>query len=249
MRAVAAPRELRRPPITEALIDFRILPAAPISKESLHPLVAEVRHEFPDVEERHDIQAEFRVENGRVVPPEARQIFQGVKLSKEGGRRQVQFRTDGFTFNNVGEYIGGDALIEETLALWSRYATLAKATRVTRLAMRSINTLSLPWRPGDAFERFLEAAAELPEPGPQSVSEFLRRVVAHDLLGPKAVVTQKFRIDPTQTFKLTIDVDVFFEEEIGTEPSELRPRLDTLRDVKNRSFFTLLTEEAVKLYL
>src|SRR5688572_9543419 len=117
MRAVAAPRELRRPPITEALIDFRILPAAPISKESLHPLVAEVRHEFPDVQERHDIQAEFRVENGRVVPPEARQIFQGVKLSKEGGRRQVQFRTDGFTFNNVGEYIGGDALIEETLAL------------------------------------------------------------------------------------------------------------------------------------
>ena len=251
MRRVAEPRQLRNPPITEALIDFRVLLSAPVSKEVLHPLVIALQPDFPDVQERHDIEAQFRVENGRMVPPEARQIFQGVKLSKEGGRRQVQFRNDGFTFNNVGEYIGGDALIEETLALWERYVAVAKPERVTRLAMRYINTLpDLPWRVGDPFGRYLKAAAELPEPGPQSVSEFLSRVVARDPLGPTAIVTQKFipAAESAHPFQLTIDVDVFFVQEINTDAAELRPMLAILRDVKNRSFFSLLTDEAVMLY-
>ncbi len=249
--AVAAPRELRKPPITEALIDFRVLLSTPVSREALQPLVTALQPEFPDVQEQHDIQAEFRVEQGRVVPPETRQIFQGIKLSKDGGRRQVQFRTDGFTFNNVGKYIGGDGLIEETLALWPRYVAVARPERVNRLAMRDINTLpDLPWREGDPFDRFLNAAAELPEPGPQAVSEFLSRVVAHDPLGATAIVTQRFApgTDGVHPFQLMIDVDVFFAKEIGTDPAELRQMLTILRGVKNRSFFSVLTDEAVMLY-
>jgi uncharacterized protein (TIGR04255 family) len=248
---VAAPRQLRTPPIIEALIDFRVLLSAPISKDSLRPLIEEVRQEFPEVHEQQHFEAAFRVEDGRMVPPEAREIFQGVRLTKNDGNRQVQFRTDGFTFNNVGQYIGGDALIAEALALWPRYVAVARPDKVTRLAMRYINRLmDLPWRQGDPFGRFLGAAAELPEPGPQAVTEFLSRTVAHDARGPTAIVTQNFGPgpDPQHPFQITLDVDVFVQELLPTEPAELRPKLDTLRDVKNRAFFSLLTEEAVKLY-
>src|SRR5262245_39580507 len=248
---MATPQPLRNPPIVEALIDLRILTATAVSKESLLPLVADLKETMPGLQQKVKVEANFRVEAGRMVPPEAKQIFQGVKVATSDGRRQAQFRTDGFTFNNVGPYIGGDALIRESLELWDRYSAVVKPQSVTRIAMRYINKLALPWQAGDPFTRFLKAVPELPEPGPQSVSMFASRVVAHDPLGATAVVAQKMDpvTPPAEHPTLTIDCDVFMEKELPIDAAALRPLLEVLRDVKNRCFFSLLDDEAVKLYL
>ena len=92
----------------------------------------------------------------------------------------MQFRTDGFTFNNVGlgKYMGGEALLTEALRLWSRYAEVVKPSAVIRVALRYLNRLNLPMRKGDEFAVYLTKPPELPA-ARLKISNFLSRIVAH----------------------------------------------------------------------
>lgn len=90
-----------------------------------------------------------------------------------------------------------------------------------------------------------------PMPGPQSVSEFLTRVVAIDRpLDAIAVTTQKLEgpSAPSEGISITFDIDVFRQGEFGVSGDELTPILQRLRGLKNTIFFSLLTEEAVELF-
>ena len=49
--------------------------------------------------------------------------------------------------------------------------------------------------------------------------------------------------------EVVVDVDVFFVQELDPSIDNLRGFLEILRSVKNRTFFALLTQEAVKLWL
>jgi uncharacterized protein (TIGR04255 family) len=248
---MAEPRNLARPPITEALVDLRILGDPAIDASRLQPLRETLADTFPKVEEKRLFRSEFRVEEGKILPPESTDMgFQGLWFASDDGSRIAQFRTDGFTFNNVGlgRYIGGSDLIDESLRLWSLYAGITRPSAVVRLALRYLNRLDLPLGDGDEFSQFLTAPPELPVPAPQRVSSFVSRVVAQDDSGASAIVTQKLDT-PASPVPLIVDVDVFFSLELEPRPDHLRRFLGMLRALKNRCFFALLTEEAVKLYL
>ena len=244
---MALPRELKSPPIVEALVDIRAAVSAP--QEAFESLGRELHAEYPKADPRRGVVAELRVEQGKLIPPTARDMgFQGVWLHREDGTAIVQFRPDGFTFNNVGSYMGGETLITEAVRLWSKFAAQVQPTAVTRVALRYINQLRLPFRPGDEFSRFLTAAPLTPEGAPQSVSEFLSRVVAHDEAdtGATVITTQQLTIPEPNAPLVVIDVDAFRQGQFSTDTEELRPILDSLRVLKNRAFFALLTDGAVE---
>lgn len=246
---MATPRELERPPITEALVDIRLVSEQPIDLARLAPLREEFRDTFPNVDERRWLQGEFRYEAGKLLPATTRDRFHGLWLKTADESRIVQFRTDGFTFNNVGlgRYVGGDVLLSEALRLWSRYAEVVSPSGVIRVALRYLNRLDLPLRAGDEFTKYLTSPPQLPEGAPQLVSNFLSRIVAHDGTGATAIVTQKLDAGK-EPIPVVIDLDVSFAQEIAPTTDALRPYFDTLRDLKNRTFFSLITEETVKLY-
>jgi uncharacterized protein (TIGR04255 family) len=246
---MAAPSVLSRPPISEALVDIRAAVDQP--REVFEALARDLSSEgFSKVEARRSIRAEMRVRDGKLLPlKETLTEFEGLRVTNPEGTLMVQFRPDGFTFNNLKAYIGGDRLIAESLRLWSKFVERAHPALVQRIAFRYINRLELPLRTGDQFRRYLTAPPELPEGAPQSVSEFLSRVVGHDLpTESTAVVTQRLTFAETGTPVVVIDVDVYKVGRFPVDPGELRPLLDSLRVLRNRTFFSLLTEEAVSLY-
>ena len=53
--------------------------------------------------------------------------------------------------------MGGEALLDEALRLWTRYAEIVHPAAVTRLALRYLNRLDLPFKDGDEFQKFLVA--------------------------------------------------------------------------------------------
>jgi uncharacterized protein (TIGR04255 family) len=145
--------------------------------------------------------------------------------------------------------MGGDQLLGEALRLWTHFVNRMEPRVVTRIALRYINQLALPLKQGDEFQRFLTAPPEMPVGAPQTLSEFLSRVVAHDDASEATVVVKQQLNAPRPGAPLvTIDVDVFRVGEFSTDPLELRRALEILRSLKNLTFFSLLTEEAVKLY-
>jgi uncharacterized protein (TIGR04255 family) len=144
--------------------------------------------------------------------------------------------------------MGGDAIINDALRYWTRYLAVVKPLVVTRVALRYINRLDLPLRTGEEFSAYLQSPPDLPDGAPQSVSSFLSRIVAIDDSGAQTIVTQKLDASGGETTPLIIDLDVFFAREIAPEADNIRPYLDTLRRIKNRTFFALLTEKTAKLY-
>lgn len=235
-------------------MDFRILAKSAVDPDHLRRLAAELRPDFPKAEEKRQFKAEFRVEHGKLVPPVHEDLgFQGVWVKNEDDTLVAQLRIDGFTLNNIGlgAYVGGERLIDDSLRLWARYADAVQPAAVVRLALRYLNRLELPLAEGEEFSRFLTTRVELPPGAPQMVSKFVNRVVSHDeATGAVAIVTQK--LDTPESFTkgvpLIVDVDVAFERGLSTAPAALRDKLVVLRDLKNRCFFALLTDEAVKIY-
>lgn len=245
---MANQRRLAAPPIAEALVDFRTTVTEPQS--SFEALAQELQSRYPVVKPRRAIRAELKVENGKLIPPTALDLgFQGLMLFNRDETTAVQFRPDGYTYNCLKAYIGGDRLLEEALNLWSIFSARMRPRVVTRVALRYINRLELPFRPGDDFSRYLTAAPVVPEGAPQNVSEFLARVVAHDDNTEAVVITtQQLTVPQPNSPLVVIDVDTFRGGEFSTEADDLRVILEQLRELKNRTFFSLLTEEAIRLY-
>ena len=247
---MAQPRHLTRPPIKEALIDIRVAPDTPVTSERLAPLRSALADRYPVVDERQNIQAELRVEGGKLMP-RSQSAFGGIWFKTADDQQIAQFRPDGFTLNQVMTYVDGGVLVDEALRLWELYKSVAGQLVVTRLAMRYINELQLPYRPEDDFRRFLTEPARLPEDGsPQQFSSYLTRVVAHE--GPDVIVVTQSLDSPGDDkgrVKVVVDLDVATTEDLSADHSVLMSALLRLRTLKNRVFFSLLTEEAVELFL
>lgn len=250
MAELATPRELSKPPITEALVDIRAAVTAPVT--AYEALTSELKGRYPNVEQRQGIWAQFKIEGGKVRTENKDMGFQGTQLRSADGNALVQFRPDGFTFNNLNAYMGGDRLITEALALWEMFAAQTHPELVSRVALRYINQLKVPLRQGDEFSRFLTAAPPTPEGAPQTVSEFLTRIVSHpdNDSALNVIVTQKFTpSDPETEPMLVLDIDAFRALDCSPDPTSLRVTLDELRRLKNLTFFAHLTDEAVESYV
>ena len=144
--------------------------------------------------------------------------------------------------------MGGDQLLAEALRLWGLYAAITRPTSVSRVSLRYINRLDLPLSHGQDFEIFLRSPPELPADAPQMVSRFLSRVTASDEnSSATAIVTQKLD-RPAMPVPVIIDIDAFWGEDSDPGEAILHRILMSLRALKNRCFFALLTDDAVKLY-
>jgi uncharacterized protein (TIGR04255 family) len=246
---MARRRPLARPPIKEALVDFRVASDPPIEPGRLQALRNVVVADYPQVDERRSFSAEIRFDGEKLSPATRDLGFHGLFFKSEDGHRLAQFRRDGFTLNQLAAYSNADNLIREALRLWELYRDSSQPLAITRIALRYINALRLPLLRADDFSRFLTAAPTMPPSTPQALSSFLTRVVAHD--DPDVViVTQK--LDPVaddRTLPFTLDIDAFRAADgLPLESAALLRILERLRELKNRIFFEFLTDEAVELY-
>ena len=244
---MAQPRTLRHPPIVEALVDLRA--SVPGDPKMFNALADELKDEFPTREQRQDLRSTIEVKNGKLVPPRVDPpAFGGVRIANADQTIYVQFRPDGFTLNNLKVYMGGGQLIDKTLKHWELLVERAKPEIVSRVALRYINRLELPFEIGNEFTRYLTAPPELPTGAPQRVSRFLSRVVGHDdRRQATAVVIQQLGQQKGKPV-VAVDIDVYRTENFPVDSVALREVLDSLRMLKNETFFSLLTDETVSFY-
>ena len=214
-------------------------------------LADELTDEFPTKEQQRNFEAKIEIKDGKLVSPHVdSSAFGGMRLANADQTIYVQFRPDGFTLNNMKIYMGGDQLIDEALRLWAFLVDRARPESVSCVALRYINRLELPLTHGDEFTKYLTAPPDLPKGAPQLVSEFISRVVGHDAQrqATTVVIQQLKRDQAGPSVAITVDVDVFRMGHFPVEVAALREVLGSLRALKNETFFSLLTDETVRLY-
>jgi len=251
---MAQVRQLAHAPIVEALVDIKVQPAEGTTVESLEKTLSS--RNFGYYIKGPVLRGQFGfVINPQDMPP-TQQILNsativGVRMHSADERYVAQFTTQGFTLSRLEPYESWEALVGETMRIWSEFRACVNPAYIHRVATRFINNLRLPLKVGERFEQYLTGLPNMPAAFPQTVSSFLQRFVIYDEpSGATAVLTQALEAFPTEPpVGVILDIDVFRESRFSVEGSAAWDYLAKLRILKNRFFFGALTEKAVELYL
>lgn len=246
---MAIPRHLDNAPIREGLINLQF---EPVSLEAVEGFSKGIASSYGNVLDIWNHAFELQV--GQAAPTRNERSAHGRRFDnpKNGPPHVVLAQRNSFTYSRLQPYGDWDDLRGAARPLWDKFVAAARPSRVTRVAVRYINSMVLPLQPGEDFSKYLTASPQIPAALPQEVSGFLQRVVTRDALGNLAVVTQAFEGAQTagsSDITVIMDIDVFRNTQLKPEADEIWGILDSLRDFKNRIFFEHLTEAAVELFV
>jgi uncharacterized protein (TIGR04255 family) len=245
--AMASVRHLRKAPITEAIVDFRIMPSGDFQPDSLLRASALVGPDYPKMHRPQAKEARVDFREGTAAASVRDLGFTGLWLQSQDEKTVAQFRPDGFTLNRLKPYTTWEQISAEALRLWAVYVDLTKPQTVTRLALRYINHLNLPGPVADLAPYIVEAP-RLPGTTPGIITTFSSHLALEYPEGQmKANVLRVLETSIETTGpSLLFDIDVYRPGPIDPRGDVLREALLGLRDYKNRIFFEGLTERFVR---
>lgn len=243
---MATIRHLSRPPITEALVDFRVSLPGAFKPESFAGVHEKIKDRYPSVDEMRRFEAQIQLEIGKSVSAQQETSgLMGYRFQSSDGRDVAQFRADGFTYNRLEPYTSWDVVRPEALRLWQLFVETTQTTKVDRLALRYINRLNLP--PRGNLEDHLEVTPPVFVGAPRLLGDFLLRVSSYDPdTGDRANVTSALQLAGGST--LILDLDVSNTGGVGVSIKEIDPVLDRLHTMKNEIFFGTITEQTAERY-
>lgn len=241
---------LKKAPITEALIDLRVRLPEGSTLETLGAFRDAVKESYPNCRERRKWHTRFTLH--KEEPPTVETESEGPDgyiLTSADGTQVVQARLDGFTFSRLKPYKDWEHLRENTRALWKTYCDVASPLMITRIAVRYINRIELPL-PFEDFREWILTQPELAPGLPQRLAGFFFRVsLPFEELRGVAQVTQA--IEPgayEKSVPLIFDIDAFSQVELAPDSVETWERFEGLREIKNNVFFKSLTERTLEMY-
>ncbi|MDA2925099.1 TIGR04255 family protein [Acidobacteria bacterium AH-259-L09] len=246
---MAEPRHLQNAPIIEAIIDFRVKLHAGFQAEQFSDLEERLRDRFPEVKRRNLLESHFGVKEGKPIPPTTKyKGLYGFFFKSEDGRSVAQFRTDGFTFSRLKPYTKWERVFPEAYELWNSYVELASPEFITRIGVRYINRLNIPV-PIKEFTQYLTAPPTVPEGLPRAVGNFLTRlVISEPETGIATNITQALEKVESDFATIILDIDTYKKKEFEIDDESIKPTFEKLREIKNRVFFSSITEDTVRLF-
>jgi uncharacterized protein (TIGR04255 family) len=250
---MAEPRYLRRAPITEAVIDLRVEPTTGSSVDALVGALGQ-RGNLGYVPKGFLIHSEFgfslKVEaaDPKVMPHEGHATTTGVRLHSPDEKYVAQLGVGGFALSRLEPYESWENLVTEAQRLWRGYLECLGLGVVTRTATRYINNLGLPFTP--QLADFLTLVPTLPQGLPENLSSFLQRYVLQDVATQANVIVTEALAEalPGKPVPVILDIDVFRQTRLDVNDANVWTYLEQLRGLKNRIFFSCLTETGVALY-
>ncbi len=246
-------RPLSRPPIREAIIEVK---CELVDLARLTALRDHLAARFPVVKP-------FRLASVALHLPEERRTTEtdpgggqqaGWRCESADGSEVVLLRADGLSYGRLLGYPGWSGFVEAFLGLWSSYVSIAAPVELGRIALRYVNDLRLPVGGHFDFERFLTSVPRAPQGLAPEIVDFLVQMTlpGHEQ-GQIVAVTQATDTASRSDRELPVilDIDASWERTLPVDDrlALLLPEaLASLRDLKNRAFFGLLTEELVSAY-
>lgn len=233
--------KLTRPPLREALVDIRLREELPVS---VLPKFHAPRG-FPVAKEMRHGQFQFKMDKDK--PALAEVVAEGAlgwRYEREDGSVVVQLRRNGLTYSILKNYPGWNGLREAARDVWREFLAIAGSVKVSRLAVRYINAISIPL--GADYDEYLTTGPRVPKSVPSIVTSFLQRVlVPFEEDAATAIITQTLEM-PTPA--AVLDIDVFTECSLEGASADIWSKLEKLRGIADRIFFSSLTEKVLESY-
>lgn len=237
---------LKNAPITEALIDFRVVLPADATLTHLRELGQKISATYPNVKDFYKIQAEIIIDRSQSATSSREQI--GYQYTSKDGINVFLATVEGFTFSQLKPYKTWEDLKAKGLGLWDEYQEAIRPESITRIALRYVNRLELPLDLRD-FKDYLTAPPDVPPKLRQTLSSFLTRIVIPiEKVGALAIITQQYNyVAEGNITPVILDIDVRNTGEFSGDGREAWEVADMLRAEKNKIFFESITERMEEL--
>ncbi len=153
------------------------------------------------------IEANF-AENSESPSVQATQQLTGYRFDSNDKKYVLQARLDGFSFSVLSPYDRWEVFRDEARRTWDMYRSVVEIEAITRIAVRYVNRLDIPFPPegekveqSDYFCTYPEVSKKLPY---SAIDSFLMRLLIpqHDFNGVLALT--QARIEPTQPETIAI---------------------------------------------
>ncbi len=232
--------KLTHPPLSEALVDIRLreeLPASVLTKFKAtkgFPVAKEIRH------------GQFQLKMDKDKPALAEVLAEGAfgwRYERDDGSVVVQLRRNGMTYSILKNYPGWDVIKEAARDEWVEFLAVSGSVNVSRLAVRYINAINIPL--GADYDEYLTTGPRVPKLVPPIVTSFMQRVLvpfAEDMA--TAIITQTLEVPAPAV----LDIDIFTECSLDGASADIWSRLEKLRSIADRIFFSSLTEKVLESY-
>lgn len=237
------------PPITEALIDVRVTLPKEITLEQLSIFHEDIKKYFPHKKERFSGRFQIKAGAAPEIVASSNKV-DGFLFNSEDGKKIVQARLDGFTFNKLRPYSNWKDFSAEAKYLWGHYVEIAKPINIVRLALRYINKIELPL-PFNDFKEYILTIPEIAPAIPQGLAGFfMQLVIPNPEIKASAVITETIQAksDNVGVLPLIFDIDISRNVVLDTTSQEIWQVLEQLRNFKNQIFINSLTAKAKELF-
>ena len=232
--------KLSHPPLREALIDLRLREELPVSA------VSQFRAPTSFPVSKSIKQGQFQLTVDPNKPSQAEILSEGPlgqRFEKTDGSEILQVRKNGLTYSILRNYPGWDVLKRSAQSVWQDFLRLPGSMLVSRLAVRYINAITIP--AGADYDEYLTTGPKVPNSVPSIVASFLQKVVVpFEEDSAAAIITQA--MEGTST--AVLDIDVYSDCSLEGSSPDIWVRLDRLRNIADRVFFSSLTEKVIASY-
>jgi uncharacterized protein (TIGR04255 family) len=245
---MALTRPLAHPPIREAIIEVK---SELVDFSRVDAVRERLAGAFPNAKP-------FRLASVALQLPEERRGADagqtGWRCESEDGTEVALVRTDGLSYGRLAGYPGWEAFVDRFMGVWGIYVEAAAPVEVRRVGVRYVNDLRLPIGNQVDFERYLTCLPRAPAGLAPELADFLvQMTLPGGVPGLRSAVTQATDTSARSDHELPVilDIDTSWERTLPVDerlPMRLPEALGTIRALKNRVFFGLLTEELVSTY-
>ena len=235
------------------MFDVHAILPADFDQDKFLGFYEKIEKEFPVKQVSIQYETSIRVDQGKDPMVGTSGGKNGFRFRSADGRRIVQFRTNGFSFNKLRPYDKWESFSGEAISYLKEYLAISNPAKITRLALRYINKLDIPL-PVSSLKEYLATVPAVAPKLPQEMAEFFMRLVIpdpHDI-ATVAILTETIdktpQASPEGILPIILDIDVFKNVSFtNTDLAEICAIFEALRKFKNTVFQESITATMKKL--
>lgn len=236
-------KNLKRPPAMETVFEILFSDENETDAKSLCIENNNMKNRFPSRNDLFLFEAKLGDQNNTSSKSSL------IGYSYENSEELTQFRTDGFSYNKLGNYPGWDDFIKNAVDIYDFYPS--KSRSIKRLGLRYINVIEIEKYDGvpkNYFNVFLETEGNASLSDAENFS--LKYTSRDDRQNCQINVSfQLSDISKLSVAKFILDIDVL---KTGVDrPQSSKDLVDifgAMRDSKNKIFFSFLKEKVLEQY-
>jgi uncharacterized protein (TIGR04255 family) len=235
---------LSKAPIVEAALDIRNVPSEKWDENNLQ---IELKRRLPDYPKIESLRkARLQIPRQKPINPIVEDFgCVGFKLHSFDNLHIAQFNIEAFVFSRLKPYEDWEHLSGEALRLWAIYYDLFKPKDVKRIGLRFINRIAIRQEKVEFSDYY-----KYPPKSLEELDWTLTGYLHHDVLQvpgtPYSVNLIKTIQDVPGEIGLILDIDVFMQKPFEYDEQRIKECLEDMRWVKNKVFFSSLTDRFVK---